>query len=101
MLPTIQVGTLTICIYTSIVYTLHYNVEENGVMSLVRQRLPQMEYMSYATENEMVQSVRSWRESSQNNTRIDTCVNGYGQNLSSLILLKVHFVCHYVNRCGV
>jgi len=63
-------------------------IEENGVMSLVRQRLPQMVYMSYATENEMIQSLRRWRESSHrnksdtrmNDTRMDTCVNGYGRN---------------------
>jgi len=66
--------------YTSI-YT-YMCIEENGVMSLVRQRLPQVVYMSYATENEMIESVRSWRDSSENNTRIDTCINGYGQNFT-------------------
>ena len=55
-------------------------VDENGVMALVRQRLPQIVYMSYATETELTQSVRSWRESNQSNTIIDTCINGYGEN---------------------
>ena len=68
------------------------------MMRLVSQRLPQMEYMSYATENEMVQSLRSWRESSQNATRIDTCVNGYGQNCFTCIYKSINVL---IIRCGV
>jgi len=78
MLLTTQVGTLSCTLVDTYIC-----IEENGVMSLVRQRLPQVVYMSYATENEMIQSLRRWRESNhsnENDTRMDTCVNGYGQN---------------------
>ena len=72
-------------------------VAENEVMDLVRQRLPQIVYMSYATENEMIQSVRNWRQSNQSSSRNDTCINGYGENYFYVNV----FQCRCINRRGV
>ena len=50
-------------------------------MALVKQRLPQAEYMPSPTEVEMLSSIREWyeRTSANYSVRVDTCINGYGR----------------------
>jgi len=57
-------------------------------MEAVKRRLPSVILMPAASENEMIEDVRNWREDirrnfsiSLDNVRIDSCINGYGKAL--------------------
>lgn len=61
---------------------LSCNLVENEVMELVRQRLPTVQLVPAASEDSMIDNVRTWRNDDDVNVTIsrigDSCINGFG-----------------------